>query len=71
MGEVPLDRGRLGRGEEREIAVTATLSRADLQALERIEELPCNRPGQDKSWVLRAAENRRRFFREVRRAAGD
>jgi hypothetical protein len=35
------------------------LSPRDLALLREIEDLPCNRPGQDKSWVLRVARRAR------------
>jgi hypothetical protein len=41
------------------------LSPRDLALLREIEALPCNQPVQDKSWVLRAEESRRRLFREA------
>src|SRR5262245_15273750 len=41
------------------------LPEAYLRALQEIEDLPCNRPGQDKSWVVRAV----RHWREVIRSA--
>jgi hypothetical protein len=44
------------------------LTPRDLALLREIEDLPCNRPGQDKSWVLRAEESRREFFRAAWRA---
>jgi hypothetical protein len=44
------------------------LTPRDLARLREIEDLPCNRPGQDKSWVLRAEESRREFFRAAGRA---
>jgi hypothetical protein len=38
-----------------------------LRAVREVEDLPCNQPGEDKSWVLRVEENRQRFFANVRR----
>jgi hypothetical protein len=43
-----------------------TLDEPYMAALRWAEELACNRPGQDKSWVTRIAENHRRYFSEVR-----
>jgi hypothetical protein len=41
----------------------APLPEAYRRALEEIEDLPCNRPGQDKSWVLRVE---RRWLKTIR-----
>jgi hypothetical protein len=38
-----------------------------LAAVERVEELPCNRPGTDKRWVHRLDEDTRRHYASARR----
>jgi hypothetical protein len=43
------------------------LSPRDLALLREIEDLPCNRPGQDKSWVLRVARRARAAIAASRR----
>ena len=40
------------------------LSPEYLAALQEIEALPCNRTGQDKSWVLRVARRAREVLEE-------
>jgi hypothetical protein len=45
----------------------APLPEAYRRALEEIEGLPCNRSGQDKSWVLRKARRWRETIRNSRR----
>jgi len=45
----------------------APLPEAYRRALEEIEGLPCNRSGQDKSWVLRQARRWRETIRNSRR----
>jgi hypothetical protein len=45
-----------------------TLSREYLDAVSRVETLPENRSGADKSWVGRSVENSRRMYaRAVRK----
>ncbi len=72
MGDLPPDLQRIfAELAEQEGGTRAVeLSAAYLGALREIEQLPCNQPGQDKSWVLRVEEQRRRFFRAVRHARG-
>ena len=41
-----------------------------IELARRIQARPWNRPGSDKSWVLRAMWERQRFQREVREAKG-
>ena len=41
-----------------------------LEAVREIERLPCNQSGQDKSWVLRVEEARRRYFAALKRKPG-
>ncbi len=43
------------------------LPRAYLRALQEIEDLPCNQPGQDKSWVLRAERRERDILEDSQR----
>ena len=70
MGEPSADHEpAFGGSREEDFARPAELPDAYLRSIGEVERLPCNRPGQDKSWVLRAAENRRRFFRSMQRAS--
>lgn len=46
------------------------LSRAYLLAVERLESLPCNRPGADKTWVADLNHAYRRHFQLVRNGRG-
>lgn len=39
-----------------------------IQLARRIQERPWNRPGTDKTWVVQAMWQQRRFAQEVRRA---
>ncbi len=43
------------------------LSQAYLRALQEIEDLPCNQPGQDKSWVLRVERRERDILEDSQR----
>ncbi len=43
------------------------LSEELLRRISEVEGFSCNRPGQDKSWVLRLEEADRRFFADLRR----
>lgn len=73
MGDLPPDLAKIFAELTEQVGGIRpeVLPEAYLRALQEIEDLPCNQSGQDKSWVLRAEENRRRFFREVRRAVDD
>ena len=61
-------RGVMERAAEREFRESILdLSPGYLARLREIEELPCNRPGQDKSWVLQVARRARALIAESRR----
>jgi hypothetical protein len=68
MGDLPPDLERVFREiHEQEGGIRpVTLSEAYLRTLEEIERLPCNRPGQDKSWVVRTQRRWRELLRSAR-----
>jgi hypothetical protein len=41
-----------------------------LERVREIESFSCNQSGQDKSWVLRVEEGRRRYFASLKRKPG-
>lgn len=59
-----LDEAERGRLQRAPWGVSAGF----LEAVEWLENLPCNRSGQDKSWVLRSEETDRSHFVDVRRS---
>jgi hypothetical protein len=68
MGELPPELEKLFQelGEQEGGIRPATLPEAYLRALREIEELPCNQPGQDKSWVVRGERRWRELIRSAR-----
>jgi len=69
MGDLPADLERiLQEIHEQEGGLRpVTLSEAYLRVLREIEDLPCNQPGQDKSWVLRVERREREILRNSKR----
>src|SRR5262249_37813357 len=70
VGDLPPDLERIFAELHEQVGGTRpeVLSAAYLKALEEIEQLPCNRSGEDKSWVLGVERRWRETLRSARLA---